>query len=148
MAATDPWSPERYARFAAERRLPFDDLVALLAPAPAGRVIDLGCGAGVLTRELHLRTGAAETLGVDSSPAMLEKAAPLAGGGLRFLLGDAGALAEGARGPAAGRWDPAEGRWDVVFSNAALHWVPDHEALLPRLAALVAPGGQIGRAHV
>jgi trans-aconitate 2-methyltransferase len=133
MAALDPWSPDRYARFAAERRLPFDDLVALLVPAPGGRVVDLGCGPGALTRDLHARLGAAETVGVDASPAMLERAAPLAGGGLRFVLGDAGGLA-GAAG---------EGPWDVVFSNAALHWVEDHEALLPRLAALVAPGGQL-----
>jgi trans-aconitate 2-methyltransferase len=92
-------------------------------------VVDLGCGDGVLTRELHQRLGARETVGVDSSAAMLEKAAPLAGGGLRFVPGDAGAF--------------AGGRWDLVFSNAALHWVDDHEALLPRLAALVAPGGQL-----
>jgi trans-aconitate 2-methyltransferase len=59
MAAPDPWNPDRYARFAAERRLPFDDLVALLSPAPGGRVVDLGCGPGELTRELHARLGAA-----------------------------------------------------------------------------------------
>jgi trans-aconitate 2-methyltransferase len=129
MAPADPWKPEQYARFRAERRLPFDDLVSLLRPAPAPRVLDLGCGPGDLTRELHERLGARETLGVDSSPAMLEKAAALAGGGLRFAAGDAGRF-EG-------------GPFDVVFSNAALHWVPDHEALLPRLAALVAPGGQL-----
>lgn len=129
MATPDPWNPDRYARFAAERRLPFDDLLALVEPAPGGRVVDLGCGPGALTRELHARLGAAETLGVDASPAMLEKAAPLAGGGLRFALGDAGR--------------PEGGPWDVVFSNAALHWVEDHEALLPRLAAALAPGGQL-----
>lgn len=132
MPATDPWDPERYARFAAERRLPFDDLVALLSRAPGGRVVDLGCGPGELTRELHGRLEARETLGVDSSPAMLGKAAAHAGGGLRFTLGDAGTFGEGA-----------PDRWDVVFSNAALHWVEHHEALLPRLAALVAPGGQL-----
>jgi trans-aconitate 2-methyltransferase len=129
MAAPDPWNPECYARFAAERRLPFEDLVALLDPPRAGRVLDLGCGAGELTRALHERLGAGETLGVDSSAAMLEKAAAHAGAGLRFEPGDAGAF-----GP---------GSWDLVFSNAALHWLEDHAALLPRLAALVAPGGQL-----
>jgi len=129
MATPDPWNPERYARFAAERRLPFDDLAALLSPLPGGRVVDLGCGPGDLTRQLHQRVGARETLGLDSSAAMLEKAAVHAGAGLRFALGDAGAFHEGP--------------WDLVFSNAALHWVDDHAALLPRLAALVAPGGQL-----
>jgi trans-aconitate 2-methyltransferase len=126
---SDPWDPGQYARFARERRQPFEDLCALLAPLDRPRVLDLGCGPGELTRALHERLGARETLGVDSSPAMLEKAAAHAGGGLRFQAGDAG------------RFDG--GPWDLVFSNAALQWVPDHEALWPRLAALVAPGGQL-----
>lgn len=129
MTARDAWDPARYGRFAAERRLPFDDLVALLEPCPGGRVLDLGCGPGELTRELHERLRARETVGVDSSAAMLEKAAPLAGDGLRFVQGDAGRFGDGP--------------WDVVFSNAALHWVEDHAALLPRLVALLAPGGQL-----
>jgi trans-aconitate 2-methyltransferase len=98
-------------------------------PSGAPRVVDLGCGTGELTRLAHERLGARETLGVDSSPAMLERAAAHAGSGVSFRLGDLGAFADGA--------------FDVVLSNAALHWVPDHEALLPRLAALVAPGGQL-----
>ena len=50
MPHPDPWCPERYARFAAERRLPFDDLVALLEPLPGGRVLDLGRGTGARRR--------------------------------------------------------------------------------------------------
>src|SRR5262249_33309166 len=79
LLSSDAGSPEVYARFAAERRRPFDDLLALVAPIPGGGAVDLGCGPGELTRELHRRVGAAETVGIDSSPAMLEKAAPLAG---------------------------------------------------------------------
>jgi trans-aconitate 2-methyltransferase len=129
MAVTDPWDPARYARFATERRLPFDDLLALVEPVPGGRAVDLGCGPGELTAELHARSGARETVGVDSSPAMLEKAAAHAGGGLRFLAGDAATFTGGP--------------WDLIFSNAALHWVEDHPALLARLAAALAPGGQL-----
>ncbi|HEY4229101.1 MAG TPA: methyltransferase domain-containing protein, partial [Thermoanaerobaculia bacterium] len=81
-------------------------------------------------RELHRTTGAGETVGVDSSPAMLEKARPLAGGGLRFEEGD---VAE---------WF-ADEECDLVFSNAALHWVPDHPALLGRLARALKPAGQL-----
>lgn len=126
----DTWQPDLYARFAAERRKPFFDLADLVSPIPGGRAADLGCGTGELTRELHLRTGAAETLGLDSSEAMLAKAAPLEGGGLRFERGDIAAFA------------PRE-KYDLVFSNAALHWVPDHPALLARLAAALKPGGQL-----
>jgi trans-aconitate 2-methyltransferase len=128
--SADGWDPDRYARFAAERRQPFLDLLALVLPIPGGRTVDLGCGTGELTRELHQRTRAAETLGIDSSAAMLAKSVPHAGAGVRFERGDIGAFA------------PPD-RFDLVFSNAALHWVPDHPALLERLTAAVAPEGQL-----
>lgn len=126
----DTWQPDVYARFAAERRRPFFDLADLVTPIPGGRAVDLGCGTGELTRELHLRTGAADTLGLDSSEAMLARTQPLAGGGLRFERGEIAMFA------------PREA-FDLVFSNAALHWVPDHPALLARLAAALKPGGQL-----
>jgi trans-aconitate 2-methyltransferase len=128
-APRDVWNPDRYGRFRAERAAPFLDLLALVEPAAAPRVVDLGCGTGELTRLAHERLGARETLGVDASPAMLERAAAHAGGGLSFRRGDLATFADGS--------------FDVVLSNAAIHWVPDHDALLPRLAALVAPGGQL-----
>jgi trans-aconitate 2-methyltransferase len=126
---SDPWDPDRYARFAAERRLPWDDLVGLLEPLERPRILDLGCGDGSLTAELHARLGAAATTGVDSSSSMLARAIPRAGAGLAFAEGDAGA------------WEG--GPYDLVFSNSALHWVPSHQLLLPRLARLLAPGGQL-----
>jgi trans-aconitate 2-methyltransferase len=126
----DTWKPDVYARFAAERRRPFDDLLAMVAPIPGGRAVDLGCGTGELTRELHRRTGAAETVGIDSSPAMLEKATPLSGDGLRFENGDLAAF-------------DADSTYDLVFSNAALHWAPDHPGLLARLTRALKPAGQL-----
>jgi trans-aconitate 2-methyltransferase len=125
----DTWNPERYARFAAERAQPFHDLLDLVRPVPGGRVVDLGCGSGELTAELHRRLRAGQTLGLDSSPAMLERARPHEGGGLRFQLGDIA--------------DFDGGGWDVVFSNAALQWLPDHEALFGRLVGALAAGGQL-----
>ncbi len=126
----DRWDPEQYGRFAAERRQPFLDLLALVRPIPGGRALDLGCGTGELTRALHERLGAAETVGIDTSPAMLAKAKVYAGGGVRFEEGDIGVFA------------PAQ-PFDLIFSNAALHWVPDHPSLLERLIRAVAPGGQL-----
>jgi trans-aconitate 2-methyltransferase len=125
----DAWNPELYGKFRGERARPFQDLMALVAPVSAPAVVDLGCGPGELTRLLHERLGARATLGVDSSPAMLERAHAQAAPGLSFAPGD---LA-----------DPPEGPFDVVFSNAALHWVPDHRSLLARLASRLAPGGQL-----
>lgn len=127
----DAWNPDRYERFKQERSAPFCDLLALVVRVPEARVVDLGAGTGELTRRLHEALGARETLGLDSSAAMLERAAAFAGGGLRFELG------------AIEAFDPAPGSLDVIFSNAALHWVDDHERLFARLAAALAPGGQL-----
>jgi len=128
--SADSWDPDRYAHFAAERSRPFYDLLDLVTPIPGGRAVDLGCGTGELTAELHQRLGLAETLGVDSSEAMLAKASSHGGGGLRFERGDLSSFAAG---------EP----YDLVFSNAAIHWVPDHPALLARLTRCVRPGGQL-----
>jgi trans-aconitate 2-methyltransferase len=124
------WNPEQYARFRRERAQPFFDLLDLVQPRAEMRVVDLGCGSGELTRELHRRLAARETLGIDSSPAMLAKAAAFAGEGLQFQQGDIADFA-------------AEDAYDLVFSNAALQWVPDQEALLPRLTAALTAHGQL-----
>jgi trans-aconitate 2-methyltransferase len=124
------WNPEQYGRFRGERAQPFFDLMALVQPRPGMRVVDLGCGTGELTRELHVHLASQETLGLDNSPAMLARTAAHAGDGLRFAVGD---IAEFT----------ADGAYDLVFSNAALQWVPDHPALLERLTAAVAADGQL-----
>ena len=124
------WNPQQYERFKAERRQPFDDLLALVDRRPNLRVVDLGCGTGELTRELHDTLGAADTLGVDSSAAMLEKAAAVANASLRFVQAEIEQFAP-------------EQAVDLIFSNAALHWVDDHESLFARLATFLATGGQL-----
>jgi trans-aconitate 2-methyltransferase len=126
------WNPEQYGRFRDARAQPFFDLLDLVQPRPEMRVVDLGCGTGELTRDLHHRLAARETIGIDNSPAMLAKTAPFAGDGLRFQEGDIAGF------PTAG-----DGLYDLIFSNAALHWLPDHEAMLARLATALTERGQI-----
>jgi trans-aconitate 2-methyltransferase len=124
------WNPAQYERFKDERSRPFFDLLAPVQPIPGGRAVDLGCGTGELTRALHERVHASETLGLDSSPEMLARSAAFAGGGLRFVTGDIAGFAD-------------EQAWDLIFSNAALHWVNDHPALMARLARGLREGGQL-----
>jgi len=126
-----PWNPEQYLQFEAERAAPFVDLLALVRVRPGLRVIDLGCGTGELTRRLADALPDSNVLGVDNSPEMLARAAGLARPGLAFAeqrIEDA--VADGAQ-------------WDLVFSHAAIQWVPDHAALVPRLLGMVRPGGQL-----
>jgi trans-aconitate 2-methyltransferase len=132
VAPSTDWDPAQYERFRDERSQPFWDLAALVRARPGMRVVDLGCGPGTLTAALHQRIGARETLGIDSSPAMLARAQSLAGGGLRFERGDLATFA-------------ADGAYDLVLSNAALHWAPagEHAAVLTRWTAALAPGGQL-----
>jgi trans-aconitate 2-methyltransferase len=131
---TDTWDPTQYDKFQREREQPFFDLLAMVRPAPGMRVIDLGCGTGKLTRALHQQLAALETVGIDRSPSML---AGTADGpqppGLRFEVGTIESFVEQASTP----------RWDLIFSNAALHWVDGHERLIERLAAALAPSGQL-----
>ena len=121
------WSPEQYEKFKAERAQPFWDLVALIDPRPNMRILDLGCGTGELTRSVHKQLHAIETLGIDSSESMLEKTPSTPG--LRF---------ENAKIEAFDKTG-----FDLIFSNAALHWVPDHERLFARLAKMLTRDGQL-----
>jgi trans-aconitate 2-methyltransferase len=130
VTTADRWDPDQYSKFSAERARPFFDLLSMLEPVPGPKVIDLGCGTGELTSRLHAHVEASSTLGMDSSEAMLAKARPLSGNGLTFEAGNISDFAE-------------EAAFDVIFSNAALHWVPDHPRVLARLTRGLRPGGQL-----
>jgi len=129
MSDTD-WNPTQYERFRDERRQPFVDLLGLVRPRPSLRIVDLGCGTGELTRLLHDRLQAAETLGLDNSRGMLERSHAFTGNGVRFDYGDLATFT------------PAE-PYDLIFSNAALHWAPAHNELLRRLTTFLRPSGQL-----
>jgi trans-aconitate 2-methyltransferase len=127
-----PWNPDLYNKFQAQRAAPFEDLSALLVRRPNLRVVDLGCGTGELTRRLADMLEDSHTVGLDSSPQMLERAQTQARPGLAFEFSTIESFVAAH-----------EPLWDVVFSHAALQWVGDHDTLFPRLCARVAPGGQI-----
>ena len=124
------WSPEQYLRFKDERKQPFLDLLALVEHRPRMRVVDLGCGTGELTRELHQHFDAQETVGIDNSETMLLKSGSFEGEMLRFEQGNIEAFV-------------TDRPYDLIFSNAALHWVPHHEQLFARLTNLLSKNGQL-----
>lgn len=124
------WNPDQYGRFATERAQPFWDLVELVRRGGIDRAVDLGCGTGALTIAIADRLGIAHMTGIDSSPAMLERAGRHGRVDVEFAYGDIS------------RWTSA-GDHDLVLANAALQWVPDHAAVLERWVAALAPEGQI-----
>jgi SAM-dependent methyltransferase len=105
-----------------------ESLVDLLDPGPGERVLDLGCGTAHLTEQIAA-TGA-DAVGLDRSAAMLAGARERAPS-LRLVRGDARRL-------------PFDAAFDAVFSNAAVHWVPerDQDAVLASVARALRPGGR------
>jgi trans-aconitate 2-methyltransferase len=123
------WDPDQYLRFERERSLPCQDLIARIAGRSPDRIIDLGCGTGTSTALLRARWPEAEISGLDSSPEMIA-AARKRDSAVEWVLGDIDT------------WRVSV-PYDLIFSNAALHWLPDHETLFPRLLQQVAPGGAL-----
>jgi trans-aconitate 2-methyltransferase len=123
------WSPEQYHRYRTERSRPFLDLLERVHLEAPRTIVDLGCGTGELTADLLKRWPKAFVKGIDSSEEMIRVAKTYTRPGeLEFELGDLT------------KWNPSE-PVDLLFSNAALQWVGDHQNLIPRLAGTVAPGG-------
>ncbi len=123
------WDPSQYLRFSAHRSRPFFELLARVGAEKPSRVVDLGCGPGTLTTTLAERWPEARVVGVDSSAEMVRAAAERAvPGRLEFVQDDMRSYAP-------------ETPVDVLVSNAALHWLPEHLELLPKLAGFLAPGG-------
>ncbi|QJE73800.1 methyltransferase domain-containing protein [Aerophototrophica crusticola] len=121
------WDPEQYDLFQGARERPGQDLIAALPPLEPARIVDLGCGTGHLARRLADKWPDARVVGLDSSSAMLAKAVGQSSR-VAWELGDIA------------HWHPPE-PVDLAFSNAALHWLPDHQTLFPRLLLALAPGG-------
>jgi len=123
------WDPGAYERFRGLRLRPAVDLLAQVPTLPQGDIVDLGCGSGVVGPVLRHRFGERRLLGIDASPSMLRSAR--AGGAYDSL--DHADL---------GQWHP-EAPCALIFSNALLHWLPDHATLIPRIAGSLAPSGTL-----
>ena len=118
------WNPAEYARNAAFVPAMGMPVVELLAPRPGERILDIGCGDGVLTEAL-VAVGARVT-GIDASPEMIDAAKAR---GLDVRVTDAQALSFAAE-------------YDAAFSNAALHWMLDAAGVARGVFAALRPGGR------
>lgn len=91
-------------------------------------ILDLGCGDGALTAQLAALAPQGSVLGIDASRGMIETAETHVAGNLSFAVRDINDL-------------DFENEFDIVFSNAALHWIKDHDALLGNVYRALKPGG-------
>ena len=121
------WNPRLYLKFESERIRAGRDLLARVPLSSARTIHDLGCGPGNSSELLAQRYPRARITGIDTSAAMLAQAR-LRAPQIQFINCDIAA------------WEPEEPT-DLIFANAALHFLPDHDRLLPRLASYLAPGG-------
>lgn len=123
------WNAEQYLKFGDERAQPCRDLIARIALSKPRSIVDLGSGPGNSASLLAGRWPAAEITGIDNSEEMIAVARKTHPAG-KWLQGDIT------------RWATEGGQsFDLVFANASLQWVPDHERVFPRLLARVAPSG-------
>ena len=118
------WSPTDYQHHAAFVPALGATILVRLAPQAGERILDLGCGDGVLTADLV--SSGAEVVAVDASAPMVAAAVAR---GIAARVMDARALTFTAE-------------FDAVFSNAVLHWIPEADAVLAGVARALTPGGR------
>ncbi|MEX0808726.1 MAG: class I SAM-dependent methyltransferase [Dongiaceae bacterium] len=122
--AAQHWDPNRYQRNAGFVPALGEAVLEWLDPKPGERILDLGCGDGVLTEKLVAR--GAIVVGVDASA---EQIAAAQGRGLDARVMDGARLA-------------FDRPFDAVFSNAALHWMRDPDAIIQGVARALKPSGR------
>lgn len=123
------WDPKKYNEFKEDRYKPFEDLTSHIIDKPNLKVIDLGCGTGELTKKLSDQLTNPHVLGIDSSAEMLAKAPRQENIEFRQL-----SITEQLE---------QESKWDLIFSNAALQWIDNHEALFTTIISRINSGGQL-----
>jgi trans-aconitate methyltransferase len=122
---TQTWDAQTYSRNGAFVHQLAGGVLELLAAQSGERILDLGCGDGQLTQRI-VATGASVT-GVDAAIDMVRAA--------RF----SGLTVDEASAEALPYPDAS---FDAVFSNAALHWVRDQDAMLAQVHRVLKPGAR------
>ncbi len=121
------WNSNQYTKFEKERTLPSIDLINRINITPES-ILDIGCGPGNSTNQLYEHFSDADILGIDNSDNMLSKAKktyPHLKFNKCFVPDELDNM----------------GSYDLIFSNACLHWIPDHKNLFPRIMNKLNHGG-------
>ena len=121
------WNPTLYMQFGAERSRPAAELLARIPLNDVASALDLGCGRGNSTALLYQRWPNAAITGIDTSPAMLSEARN-ALPECHFVEADIRSL-------------QPEIPPDLIYANASLQWLSDHDELFPRLISLLKHNG-------
>jgi trans-aconitate methyltransferase len=123
-----PFDGRRYEKASQCQRAWGTELVEELHLNGHESILDLGCGTGLITRELAKRVPYGHVVGIDNSSSMLEAAERNKTANMDLKLRDINEIV-------------FDGEFDIVFSNAALHWLRDHEKLLEKIYHALKPGG-------
>jgi len=157
VSPTARWNAVDYAANSAVQQAWARELIARLNLRGDERVLDVGCGDGKVTAEIAHAVPRGSVTGIDASPQMIRFARatfpPRKIPNLKFRVMDAREIPGSAgirAGQSSGKVQPA-GRdagapsapFDLIFSNAVLHWVDDHQAFLRGAAACLRPGGRL-----
>lgn len=124
------WDAAQYHRLSDPQRSWGLPVLERLAPAPGERILDIGCGTGRLTSEIHAREPSVRLTAVDRSRTMLTEARRASPSDIRFAQADAAHL-------------PFPPGFDAVFSTATFHWVPDHPRLFSEIHRVLVAGGRL-----
>ncbi len=128
------WNAGEYAKHSKAQQVWARELIAKLHLQGSENILDLGCGDGKVTAEIAAAVARGSVLGIDNSDSMIALARKAYSAdqcpNLRFQLADAQAL-------------PFNQEFEIVFSNAALHWIRDHEPVLDGIYKSLRPGGRM-----
>ncbi|MGA2853147.1 MAG: methyltransferase domain-containing protein [Verrucomicrobiota bacterium] len=128
------WNAADYAAHSVPQQTWARELIARLKLRGDERILDVGCGDGKVTAEIARAVPRGSVTGIDASQQMIGFAKktfpPSEISNLKFEIMDARKI----------KFAP---RFDFVFSNAALHWVDDHQAFLRSAASVLKSGGRL-----
>lgn len=121
---------EKYKKASKHQKEWGNSLISELSLCGSEEILDLGCGDGVLTKQLAQLVPTGRVLGIDASVGMIDTARNYVAKNMSFMQMDINDI-------------NFQNTFDVIFSNAALHWVKDHNRLIENSYRALKDNGNI-----